>query len=60
MARANWVSSLAITKHNDISELADKLLGSTLSKNTQQLVARAESRERALALLLMSPEFMRR
>lgn len=60
MARANWVSSLAITKHNDISELADKLLGSTLSKNTQQMVARAESRERALALLLMSPEFIRR
>jgi uncharacterized protein (DUF1800 family) len=41
-------------------ELAPKLLGATLSGETAQAIARAESGAQALTLLLASPEFMRR
>jgi len=40
--------------------LATAVLGSRLSAETKQAMARAESREQALALLLMAPEFQRR
>ncbi|WP_306225047.1 DUF1800 domain-containing protein [Bosea beijingensis] len=40
--------------------LADDILGSLLSPETKQAVARAESKPQAIALLLMSPEFQRR
>ena len=60
MARADWLSSLRINRQFEIPELASKLLGSTLSEHTRQLVSRAESRDRAFALLFLSPEFMRR
>ncbi|MDG6099891.1 DUF1800 domain-containing protein [Alteromonas sp. ZYF713] len=60
MARADWLSSLRINRQFEIPELASKLLGSTLSEHTRKLVSRAESRDRAFALLFLSPEFMRR
>ena len=40
--------------------LLDDILGSTVSLATREAVTRAESREQAYALLLMSPEFQRR
>jgi uncharacterized protein (DUF1800 family) len=40
--------------------LIDTVLGPLASPETRQTVARAESRVQALALLLMSPEFLRR
>ena len=40
--------------------LAEEVLGPLASAETQQAVARAESKPQALALLLMSPEFQRR
>ena len=42
------------------SELLDTIVGEAASAETRQAVARAESREQGLALLLMSPEFQRR
>lgn len=41
-------------------DLADAALGERLSARTRTAVSRAESRDEALALLLMSPEFQRR
>jgi uncharacterized protein (DUF1800 family) len=41
-------------------DLAPQLLGATLSDDTAQAIARAESGAQALTLLLASPEFMRR
>ncbi len=41
-------------------ELAPQLLGGTLTEDTAQAIARAESGAQALTLLLASPEFMRR
>jgi uncharacterized protein (DUF1800 family) len=42
------------------SELLDAFAGDAASAETRQAVARAESRQQGLALLLMSPEFQRR
>lgn len=42
------------------SELLDTVAGEAASSETRQAVARAESRQQGLALLLMSPEFQRR
>jgi uncharacterized protein (DUF1800 family) len=40
--------------------LLTALCGTTVSTETRQTVARADSREQALAMILMSPEFQRR
>jgi uncharacterized protein (DUF1800 family) len=42
------------------ADLIDEILGSTASTPTREAVTRAESREQAYALLIMSPEFQRR
>ena len=44
----------------DPRDLLQLAAGEAASQETQQAVARAESRQQALALLLMSPEFQRR
>jgi uncharacterized protein (DUF1800 family) len=44
----------------DPETVADDALGPLASVETRQAIARAESRQQALALLLMSPEFQRR
>lgn len=44
----------------DARELLDVVAGDAASNETRQTVARAETRQQALALLLMSPEFQRR
>jgi uncharacterized protein (DUF1800 family) len=44
----------------DPETVADDALGPLASVETRQTLARAESRQQALALLLMSPEFQRR
>jgi uncharacterized protein (DUF1800 family) len=44
----------------DPSDTLDTALGPLASAETRQTVARAESRQQALALAFMSPEFQRR
>jgi uncharacterized protein (DUF1800 family) len=44
----------------DISALVEDALGPLASKETRDAVARAESRQQAVTLLLMAPEFQRR
>jgi uncharacterized protein (DUF1800 family) len=44
----------------DPQYVMETVLGSTVSPDVKQAVARAESRQQALALLFMSPEFQRR
>ena len=44
----------------DPGDLIEIALGPLASAETRQAVARAESRQQALALVLMSPEFQRR
>ena len=44
----------------DPRDLVEVAMGDAASSETRQAVARAETREQALALLLMSPEFQRR
>jgi uncharacterized protein (DUF1800 family) len=40
--------------------MLDLIAGEAVSPETRQTVARAETRQQAFALLLMSPEFQRR
>ncbi len=44
----------------DPRERLETVVGAAASRETRQAVARAESREQGLALMLMSPEFQRR
>jgi uncharacterized protein (DUF1800 family) len=44
----------------DAGELLDTIAGAAAAPETRQTLARAESRQQAMALLLMSPEFQRR
>jgi uncharacterized protein (DUF1800 family) len=62
--RLDWVKQVAAgapgSMADDVRDYADGLFGDTLSDFTRQAIARSESREQALALLFMSPEFQRR
>ena len=44
----------------DARDLLDVAAGEAASPETRQTIARAETRQQAMALLLMSPEFQRR
>ena len=44
----------------DPLDLTDQILGPAVSRDTHEMVARAESRAQGLGLLFMSPEFQRR
>ena len=44
----------------DPRDLLERVAADAASQETRQTIARAESRQQALALLLMSPEFQRR
>jgi uncharacterized protein (DUF1800 family) len=44
----------------DPRELLDAIAGATASEETRQTVARAETKQQGIALLLMSPEVQRR
>jgi uncharacterized protein (DUF1800 family) len=57
------VASAIASRTKDLvnpSELLDTVAGEATSTETRQAVARAESRQQGLGLLLMSPEFQRR
>lgn len=71
---ANWAAPDALMRRIDVAQrlvrpvsgaidardLAPKLLAGSLSEGTRLQIERAESRASALALLLVSPEFLRR
>ncbi len=60
MLRIDWADELASRIRDEPFDVAHNALGSLLSAPTAELMKGAESREQALALLLMSPEFQRR
>ena len=61
MARIDWSTMLAggYIKMNAESIMAT-VFDDSISQHTYQLVMRAESRQQAATLLLMSPEFQRK
>lgn len=61
MARLEFAHALA-AQHPDVApdELAQSILGSSLAEETKLQITRAPSRADALAMLLVSPEFMLR
>jgi len=63
MARINWVAQLTGKKNlanMDVNAFIDNTFAQTLSTNSYQVITRAESRQQALILALLSPEFLRR
>jgi uncharacterized protein (DUF1800 family) len=60
--RMNWTQgfSAVVAGELDPNTIAGDALGARLSDPVRKAVARAESREEALSILLMSPEFQRR
>jgi len=61
MARVEWSSLVsAQLKRVNAEKVMVTALGKSISQNTYQMVMRAESRQQASTLLLMSPEFQRR
>ncbi|MEW6995992.1 DUF1800 family protein [Colwelliaceae bacterium MEBiC 14330] len=61
IARVEWATLLsAQLKRINAEKIMASSLGSSISTNTYQIVMRAESRQQANTLFLMSPEFQRR
>ena len=64
LERLDWIKQVTArasgSMADDVRDYADGLFGDTLSDFTRQAIARSETREQALALLFMSPEFQRR
>jgi uncharacterized protein (DUF1800 family) len=57
---AQQIARLAPASEVQPDALVDGALGSLASRETRQTIRRAESRQQAIALLLMAPEFQRR
>jgi uncharacterized protein (DUF1800 family) len=62
MKRISWSEGLArqASATTDPASLAREALGARLTPAVAQAIARAETRQEAMAVLLMSPEFLRR
>lgn len=62
MRRVEIASQLAKRSANrvDARQLAPRILSGQIGKLTTESIARAESPSQGLALLLLSPEFLRR
>jgi uncharacterized protein (DUF1800 family) len=60
MKRVEVAQRLAARNTVDVRMLGQRLFGESLSGDTQTTIARARDGKEALALLLVSPEFMRR
>ena len=55
-----WQAARQVKDIGNPSTLLDAIIGPAASPETRQAIARAESKQQGLALLLMSPEFQRR
>lgn len=62
LQRLSWATAIArrAAGTSDVDKLAEEALGPTLSPQTREAIARAESRQQGLALLLASSEFQTR
>lgn len=64
LERVDWASRVAekavASVDDNLVEAARDLLGESLSEPTREAIERAESRQQALVLLFLSPEFQRR
>ncbi|MBZ9796612.1 DUF1800 family protein [Mesorhizobium sp. ES1-4] len=55
-----WQAARQVKDIGNPSDMLDAVIGPSASPETRQAVARAESKQQGLALLLMAPEFQRR
>jgi len=55
-----WQAARQVKDIGNPNDMLDAVIGPSASPETRQAVARAESKQQGLALLLMAPEFQRR
>ncbi|TPM28185.1 DUF1800 family protein [Mesorhizobium sp. B2-3-4] len=55
-----WQAARQVKDIGNPNDILDAVIGSSASPQTREAVARAESKQQGLALLLMAPEFQRR
>jgi uncharacterized protein (DUF1800 family) len=55
-----WQAARQVKDIGNPSQMLDAVIGPSASSETREAVARAESKQQGLALLLMAPEFQRR
>ncbi|KAA3450482.1 hypothetical protein C7I87_12790 [Mesorhizobium sp. SARCC-RB16n] len=55
-----WQAARQVKDIGNPNDMLDAVIGPSVSPETRQAVARAESKQQGLALLLMAPEFQRR
>ncbi|TPM92899.1 DUF1800 family protein [Mesorhizobium sp. B2-1-3A] len=55
-----WQAARQVKDIGNPSDMLDAVIGPSASPETRQAIARAESKQQGLALLLMAPEFQRR
>ncbi|MEI9409144.1 DUF1800 family protein [Mesorhizobium salmacidum] len=55
-----WQAARQVKDIGNPNDMLDAIIGPSASPETRQAVARAESKQQGLALLLMAPEFQRR
>lgn len=55
-----WQAARQVKEIGNPGDMLDALIGPAASPETRQAIARAESKQQGLALLLMAPEFQRR
>lgn len=55
-----WQAARQVRDIGNPNDMLDALIGPAASAETRQAIARAESKQQGLALLLMAPEFQRR
>ncbi|ANO32387.1 hypothetical protein A6E01_03855 [Vibrio breoganii] len=60
LTRADWANTYAKESKADVNQVMSVAFNQQLSPDNKQRIVRAESRQQALTLLLMSPEFQRR
>ncbi|GAB7219569.1 DUF1800 domain-containing protein [Vibrio comitans] len=60
LTRADWANTYAKQSKADVDQVMVVALNQQLTPDNKQRILRAESRQQALTLLLMSPEFQRR
>ena len=60
MARIEWAATITKRKRHNAEKVMQQTLALNSDAHTYKSVVRAESRQVAMTLMLMSPEFLRR
>ena len=60
ISRIEWVNKLSQAVNKSAIDIGETVIAESLTKQSRKIIQRAESRQQAIALLLLSPEFLHR